>query len=80
VLAHLLEGRANKMIARHLGIAEATVKVHLMNLLRKIKVDNRTQAVIWAMHNLPQLKTTRAALLETRAHPVSRDRYSRATA
>jgi two-component system, NarL family, nitrate/nitrite response regulator NarL len=54
VLAHLLEGHANKVIAWHLGMSTATVKVHLKNVLRKIKVDNRTQAAIWAMHNLSE--------------------------
>jgi two-component system nitrate/nitrite response regulator NarL len=46
LLAHLIAGRANKVIAQHQGTAEATVKVHLKNLLRKIKVDNRTEAAI----------------------------------
>ena len=67
VLAHLLEGHANKVIARLLGMAEATVKVQIMNLLRKIKVDNRTQAVIWAMHNLSELKAaTRSFVCDAR--------------
>jgi DNA-binding NarL/FixJ family response regulator len=56
VLSHLLAGNPNKVIARHLGTAEATVKVHLKNLLRKINVDNRTQAAVWALANLPELK------------------------
>jgi DNA-binding NarL/FixJ family response regulator len=30
------------------------VKVHLKNLLHKIRVDNRTQAAIWALSNLPE--------------------------
>jgi DNA-binding NarL/FixJ family response regulator len=55
LLAHLVAGRSNKTIAQHLGIAEATVKVHLKNLLRSIKVDNRTQAAVWALSNLPDL-------------------------
>jgi len=55
VLAHLLEGHANKLIARHLGITEATVKAHLKNLLHKIRADNRTQAAVWALANLPEL-------------------------
>jgi len=32
-------------------IAEATVKVHVKAILRKIRVRNRTQAAIWAMNN-----------------------------
>jgi two-component system nitrate/nitrite response regulator NarL len=53
VLSYLVEGHSNKMIARHLGMAEATTKVYLQSLLRKIKVQNRTQAAIWALSNLP---------------------------
>jgi two-component system, NarL family, nitrate/nitrite response regulator NarL len=45
----LVSGMSNKLIAKHLGISEQTVKVHLRSLLRKLKVQNRTQAAIWAM-------------------------------
>ena len=34
-----------------LDIAEATVKVHMKSVLRKIRVANRTQAAIWALEN-----------------------------
>lgn len=51
ILQGLLRGESNKMIALKLGITEATVKVHLKSLLRKINVRNRTQAAIWAMNN-----------------------------
>lgn len=51
ILHGLLCGRSNKRIANDLGITEATVKVHLKTLLRKINVANRTQAAIWAMNN-----------------------------
>jgi two-component system nitrate/nitrite response regulator NarL len=54
ILSHLTEGHSNKGIARILGITEATVKVHVKILLRKIRVDNRTQAAIWALSNLPE--------------------------
>ena len=46
-----MTGSSNKLIAIKLGITEATVKVHLKTLLRKIDVNNRTQAAIWAMNN-----------------------------
>lgn len=49
ILEFLKEGAPNKLIARKLDVAEATVKVHLKSLLRKISVGNRTQAAIWAM-------------------------------
>ena len=51
ILQALVTGASNKMIANKLGITEATVKVHLKTLLRKIDVHNRTQAAIWAMNN-----------------------------
>ena len=51
ILQALVTGASNKMIAYKLGITEATVKVHLKTLLRKIDVNNRTQAAIWAMNN-----------------------------
>lgn len=50
ILQCLVEGCANKLIARRLDIAEATVKVHIKSLLRKINVSNRTQAAIWAIN------------------------------
>lgn len=50
ILRCLIEGCANKLIARRLDIAEATVKVHIKGLLRKINVSNRTQAAIWALN------------------------------
>ncbi|WP_114393990.1 LuxR C-terminal-related transcriptional regulator [Oleisolibacter albus] len=51
ILRHLLSGDSNKMIANQLNITEATVKVHLKSLLRKINASNRTQAAIWALNN-----------------------------
>jgi two-component system nitrate/nitrite response regulator NarL len=49
ILRHLVEGDSNKVIARKIDIAEATVKVHIKAILRKIRVHNRTQAAIWAL-------------------------------
>ena len=46
VLDGLVKGHANKVIARGCGITEATVKVHMKSILRKIRVGNRTQAAI----------------------------------
>jgi two-component system, NarL family, nitrate/nitrite response regulator NarL len=51
ILQSLVTGASNKLIAIKLGITEATVKVHLKTLLRKIDVNNRTQAAIWAINN-----------------------------
>jgi DNA-binding NarL/FixJ family response regulator len=51
ILRCLIEGDSNKSIARKIDIAEATVKVHVKAILRKIRVQNRTQAAIWGMNN-----------------------------
>ncbi|SEE04555.1 two component transcriptional regulator, LuxR family [Rhizobiales bacterium GAS191] len=51
ILRCLIEGQSNKTIARKNDIAEATVKVHVKAILRKIRVNNRTQAAIWAMNH-----------------------------
>lgn len=53
ILSCLIEGNSNKCIARKIDIAEATVKVHVKAILRKIRVQNRTQAAIWGMNNGP---------------------------
>jgi DNA-binding NarL/FixJ family response regulator len=45
VLAHLRQGKANKIIAYELGMTESTVKVHIRNIMRKMGATNRTQAV-----------------------------------
>jgi two-component system, NarL family, nitrate/nitrite response regulator NarL len=52
ILHHLTQGASNKLIARDLGLAEATVKVHVKAILRKVKVANRTQAAMWAQQHL----------------------------
>jgi DNA-binding NarL/FixJ family response regulator len=51
ILRCLIEGDSNKCIARKIDIAEATVKVHVKAILRKIRVHNRTQAAIWGMNH-----------------------------
>jgi two-component system nitrate/nitrite response regulator NarL len=51
ILRCMVEGDSNKVIARKIDIAEATVKVHVKAILRKIRLSNRTQAAIWAMNN-----------------------------
>jgi two-component system nitrate/nitrite response regulator NarL len=46
ILDGIVRGYQNKMIARACGITEATVKVHMKSILRKIRVGNRTQAAV----------------------------------
>jgi DNA-binding NarL/FixJ family response regulator len=45
VLGHLMQGRSNKEIARELGMAEPTVKGHLVTIFRVLRVRNRAEAV-----------------------------------
>ena len=48
VLALLVEGLPNKLIARRLEISEKTVKSHLTRIFRELGVTDRTQAALWA--------------------------------
>jgi DNA-binding NarL/FixJ family response regulator len=54
VLRLASRGLANKQIARTLGIAERTVKVHLGSVFRRIGVSDRTSAALWAREHLPE--------------------------
>jgi two-component system nitrate/nitrite response regulator NarL len=49
ILRCIIEGCSNKAIARKIAISEATVKVHVKSILRKVRVHSRTQAAIWGM-------------------------------
>lgn len=60
ILAGLVAGQPNKVISRHFLISEATVKVHVKAILRKIGVQNRTQAAIWAMGDRDDVGFTNA--------------------
>lgn len=51
IILRLVHGESNKVIGHGLHITEATVKVHLKAILRKISVQNRTQVAIWAVNN-----------------------------
>jgi two-component system nitrate/nitrite response regulator NarL len=53
ILGWLKEGAPNKAIARKLDVTEATIKVYIKSILRKIGVANRTQAAMWATSHLP---------------------------
>lgn len=47
-LRGLCSGRSNKAIARDLDLQEATIKLHVKNILAKLGVNNRTQAALRA--------------------------------
>lgn len=49
VLRHLTTGQTNREIAEQLGVAETTVKSHLRNILEKLHLRNRVEAVLVAM-------------------------------
>jgi DNA-binding NarL/FixJ family response regulator len=49
VLSLIADGVTSKVIARRLGIAEATVRAHLSRIYREIGVSDRTQAALWAV-------------------------------
>lgn len=46
VVKALLKGKSNKSIAYELAMSESSVKVHIRNVMRKLQVSNRTEAVI----------------------------------
>ncbi len=57
VLQLAAEGLSNKEIAARLGIAEKTAKNHIANIFSKLQVNDRTQAVLYAIqHGLVHLK------------------------
>ncbi len=62
ILRTLTEGASNKMIALKLVITESTVKVHMKSILRKLRLQNRTQAAIWARTHLGELASSYAAV------------------
>jgi two-component system nitrate/nitrite response regulator NarL len=47
ILAHIARGASNKEVARALGIAEATVKIHVQHILRKLNLSSRVQAAVY---------------------------------
>jgi two-component system, NarL family, nitrate/nitrite response regulator NarL len=69
ILSCVIEGYSNKSIARKIAITDATVKAHVKAIFRKIHVNNRTQAAIWAIDN--------SALIWSEAEDGSHDVISR---
>jgi DNA-binding NarL/FixJ family response regulator len=51
VLGLLAQGLSNKQIAHGLGISERTVKVHLGSVFRRLGVNDRVSAALWARDN-----------------------------
>jgi len=55
ILRALMEGASNNVIACKLVLTESTVKVHMKAILRKLRLQNRTQAAIWARDHSSEL-------------------------
>ena len=51
VLLKIIDGASNETIAEDLGIDIVTVKQHVKRLLKKIRVQDRTQAALWGLRN-----------------------------
>ncbi len=49
ILQHIAKGQSNKEVAYDLGISRQTVKNHMTSILRKLAVNDRTQAALYAV-------------------------------
>ena len=50
ILGYVARGYINKQVAYKLGISQQTIKNHMSSVLRKLDVNDRTQAVVLALH------------------------------
>ncbi len=51
IIVMLARGSSNKEIARKLDLAESTVKIHVQGILRKLDLDSRVQAAVYAVEH-----------------------------
>lgn len=51
IIAGLARGESNKLIARTLDLSESTVKIHVQNVLKKLKLNSRVQAAVYAVEH-----------------------------
>ena len=73
ILQCLVAGDSNKASANRLRVTEATVKVHLKSILRKIQVRNRTQAAVWALDrgmSAGEMEIDAGTLATARGHEI----------
>lgn len=50
-LTWLAKGASNKVIAKSMNVAESTIKVHVQNILRKLNLNSRVQAAVFAVEH-----------------------------
>ena len=70
ILRSLMEGASNKVIALKLVMTESTVKVHMKTVLQKLRLENWTQAAIWARDHANELVCDRGPLERTGFGPT----------
>ncbi|MDO4904261.1 MAG: response regulator transcription factor [Lautropia sp.] len=51
IMQCLARGESNKEIARNLGVAESTVKIHVQNILKKLNLSSRVQLAVYAVEH-----------------------------
>ena len=51
IVGLIAQGKSNKLIAQELNIAESTVKVHVKHLLKKLSLNSRVEAALWAVEH-----------------------------
>lgn len=51
IMAALARGESNKEIARSLGLAESTIKIHVQNIFKKLNISSRVQAAVYAVEH-----------------------------
>ena len=74
VLAHVSQGKANKVIAYELGISESTVKVFVRQILTKLSASNRTEVAYLArqqVEGLDEERRSRSGKFTSRGEPGS---------
>lgn len=51
IITYLARGASNKEVARALGVAESTVKIHVQSILKKLNLTSRVQAAVYAVEH-----------------------------
>ena len=77
ILQSLMEGASNKVIALKLVMTESTVKVHMKAILRKLRLENRTQVAMWARDHASELASAKGSLENSSGTIQSRMRADR---